>query len=108
MFITVFGPFLFVEANTKLFGKHMEKALKRAYNDGPINGKMQYYRITWYTPEHAQALIVGEEKAVWGGTDRPVMGVSLDKKGGEWKAVSYHVIYSDRLNKDGLVIPPYR
>ncbi len=106
--ITTVGPFIFVEALTKLFGKPLEAAIKRAYVEGPIEGKFKYYKIRWYTGSKASALIVGEERANWGGTDRPIMSVDLVKNKGEWDVESYKLIYSDRKNRDGLVMPPYK
>ncbi|HSI73207.1 MAG TPA: hypothetical protein VK934_08510 [Fimbriimonas sp.] len=109
MVLTTIGPFIFVELLTKVVGKDMEKAIKSAYHDGPIDGKMEYYKVRWYTGKSAQALAVGTERAQWGGTDRPVMGINLEKgPDGKWFAESYKLIYSDRRNKDGFVIPPYR
>jgi hypothetical protein len=108
MLVSVFGPFAFVETLTRVFGQDMEGAIKRAYRDGPIDGKMLYYKVRWFTGSTAQALVVGEERANWGGTDRPVMSVNLEKKDGKWAAESYKLVYSDRKNKDGLVLPPYR
>jgi hypothetical protein len=107
-FLTVFGPFLYVEAVTKLYSKPMEPALQKAFATSPIRGKIQYWRVTWYTGSTAKALIVGKERLGWGGTDRPVLGVDLIRDKKNWRIKGLNVIWSDRLNKDGLVIPPYR
>lgn len=109
-FLTVAGPFIYVEIMTKAVGKNLEHAIKTAYLSSPVGtkAKYQYYRVTWYTGSTAKAIAVGEEKANWGGTDRPVIGVDLKREGLTWKPTAYSVIWSDRLNKDGLVMPPYR
>jgi hypothetical protein len=108
LLLCVLGPFIYVEALTKLFAKPMEAAVKKAFEESPLNGKLQYFRVTSYSEKKATALAVIEERASWGGTDRPVMKVSLEKENDKWKPTAIKVIYSDRLNKDGLVIPPYR
>jgi hypothetical protein len=106
--LTIFGPFIYVEVLTKIVGKDMEAAVKKAYNDGPINGQFQYFRVLSAFGGKARALAIGEERASWGGTDRPIMSINLEKKGDKWKAVHYDLLYSDRLNRDSLVLPPYR
>ncbi|MEZ0325547.1 MAG: hypothetical protein ACAH95_06555 [Fimbriimonas sp.] len=108
LLLTTIGPFIFVEALTKVFGKDMEAAIKRAYMEGPIDGKLQYYKIRWYTGSSASALAVGEERANWGGTDRPIMSINLEKKNGKWDFSSYKLLYSNSKNKDSLVMPPYQ
>ncbi len=108
LFLTTVGPFLFVEVLTKLFGKDLEPAIKRAYNEGPIEGKFLYYKVRWYTGTKASALAVGVERANWGGTDQPIMSIELEKKNGKWDFESYKLLYSNRQNKDNLVMPPYK
>jgi hypothetical protein len=108
LLVTTIGPFIFVEVLTKFVGKDMESAIKQAYHEGPIDGKFQYYKVRFYTGSTASALVVGEERANWGGTDRPIMSVNLRKKGNKWEAESYKLLYSDRKNRDNLIVPPYR
>jgi hypothetical protein len=106
--LTMAGPFLFSEVLTATYGDEMRHAVKLAYNDSPISGPFQYFKVTSYTGSHATAIAIGEEQAAWGGTDRPILSVSLSKEGANWKADSYTVVYSNRLNKDGIDFPPYQ
>ncbi len=107
--IAMGGPFAYVEVLTQAVGDPaMEHAIKACYHDSPIQGPMQYFKVTTYSGTHATALVVGEERQGWGGTDRPVIQVSLSKDGEKWKADSFKVVCSNRLNKDGLVFPPYQ
>src|SRR5688572_13760554 len=99
LLLAVLGPFVYVEGLSRIYGSQMDGAVKRAFEESPLNGKIQYYRLTSYGSDKARALVVVEERASWGGTDRPVMSVALEKKGAGWKPSSYKVIYSDRLNK---------
>jgi hypothetical protein len=108
LIFTMSTPFVYCETLTKLFGDPMEHAVKQAFDDSPIEGTLDYYRLISYNSDHATALVVGSEKQGWGGTDRPVMKVVLSQKDGHWVADSYSIIYSSRLNKDGIVFPPYQ
>ena len=106
---TIFGPFLYVEGVTKMVGKDMEPAIKKAFISSPLRmDKIQYYRVNWYTGSSAKAIVVATEKLGWGGTDRPILSVDLVKEKNYWKAKAFQVVWSDRLNKDNLVMPPYR
>jgi len=105
--VCVGGPYLFIEGMTKVQGKHMEHAIKEAYNSADIDGPLQYYKVEWVSGGKAKAIAVGLEKQSWGGTDHPLMSINLVKKGDQWECDSYRLVYSDRLNKDGINFPPY-
>lgn len=102
------APFLYCEALTKAFGVPMADAVQKAYAESGINGPMRYYRVTSCNSDGAKVLVVGTDKQNWGGTDSPVISVTLVKDtSGKWKADSYRVMTSGRLNQDALVFPPY-
>ncbi len=102
------GPFLWSEGLTKAFGPALEPAAKKAFIGSPIKGQMRYFRIVSYTNRRAKLYAFGEEKDRSGFTDRPVISVTLAKREGEWAIEETEVIACDRLNKDGLVLPPYQ
>ena len=102
------GPFIYTETLTTAFGSQMRHAIKLSYNESEIQGPFQYFKITSFTGSHATAIAIGEEQEAWGGTDRPVVSISLSKEGSSWKADSYSVVCSNRLNKDGIIFPPYQ
>jgi len=108
LFLTIGGPFLADEIMTRLWGKEMEPAINRAYLQGPITGKMVYYRVIWRMGDKAKVFAVGQEKVNWGGTDQPIMAIYLEYKNGKWAPTEYFLLYSDRENKDSIVFPPYR
>jgi len=100
------GPFAYVEILTHLYGKKLEHAIDVVYNDAPVNGPMQYYKVTSCHGDKATAYVIGKEHYM-GLDDRPIILVNLVNQGGEWKADTYHVVSSARLGKDELTFPPY-
>jgi hypothetical protein len=100
------GPFAYTEGLTLLYGKPMLHAVRVVYNDAPVFGKIQYYRVTHVTADKASVYIVGLEH--YGGMDdRPIIQAELVKKNGAWKADSYHIVSSMRWSKDNITFPPY-
>ena len=106
--ITLAGPFVYCEAITHLYGKEMESELHECWDDSPLNGPMHSYKIVRYTGKHATAYVIGKENLVAGITDDPILQVDLSKHGNHWEADSCDVLYSYRLNKDGITFPPYQ
>lgn len=105
--LTHAAPFAYVEVLTKLTGEGLYDAVVRGYEHGPVEGPMEYYRIISKRGTHAKAIVVGTERNSWGGTDRPVLWLELDQTDGIWKTSSYKVAYSERLDKDSVIFPPY-
>lgn len=100
-------PYIGVEVMTRTIGKNMKDAVEGAYDEAHFKGPFLYFKVLYTTGSTAKALAVGEEKQDWGGMDRPIINVSLSKKGDKWICDSYRIVCSDRLNKDGIVFPPY-
>lgn len=107
-FMCAAAPYGRVEFLTSQYGPDLEPAIMDAFDGSEIEGEFQYYRVVSMSGEKARAIAVGLETADWGGTDRPVIAISLDKVGGEWEATSYYTVYSDRLQRDSSTFPPYR
>ncbi len=102
------APYGYCEALTRMYGKPMEGAIKRAYAAANFTGAMRYYRVVSYHTNTARALLVGTDKEEWGGVETPVVSVTLSKRDdGTWKSESYRIVTSGRLNQDGFVFPPY-
>jgi hypothetical protein len=106
--IAFVGPFAYAEAATYLLGKNMESALGDAYWEYPLTGEIRYHKVLWYTGSKAYAIVVGTDDTHWGYVDRPIISVTLERAGEKWRVLDSALIVSDRFNKDGLVIPPYR
>lgn len=107
MILVLSAPYVYAEILTQTVGKSMTKAIKEGYDSVDINGPMQTSKVIWYTPHSAKVIVIGLEKVSWGGTDRPIAVLNLKKDGLNWKVDSYRLVYSDRLNKDGISFPPY-
>jgi hypothetical protein len=105
--LCIFAPYGYVEVLTRSFGKPLKQAIDQGYADSGINGPLQYYKVVKYGGEEARVVAVGLEKQDWGGSDRPVVAMTLKKKGGGWTADSYTIVYSDRLQRDRSTLPPF-
>jgi len=101
------APYGFAEVMTKLVGANMEHAINAALDDAGLSGDLEYYRVVMYNGHKARVVAVAHGKADWGGTDKPVLALSLNKEGEKWKIDSYRVVSSDHLNQDGFTFPPY-
>lgn len=100
-------PYVYFEGATRWKGPEMKKVVEQAYEDAETDGELQYYKVFWLTGDSAKVLAVGTAQLSWGGTERPTVKIHLSKQGDSWKADSYDVLTSDKLNKDGTVFPPY-
>lgn len=110
IFLSIFigvTPYGAIEVLTRIVGGPMADAVESAVDDAGIKGKLNYYKVVWFTGDHARVLAITEEPADWGGTERPVIRVKLEKDGEEWRAVTYDIANSVERNKDGIVFPPY-
>lgn len=102
------APYVYVEVQTASKGKDLHAAVEATYSATPFNGEMRYYKVLSCSSNHAHVLLVGDDKADWGGLEHPVLSVNLNKdSSGKWKADKYTVLASGRLNEDRLVLPPY-
>jgi hypothetical protein len=109
MFFVAALPYAYIEVLTKMYAAKMQKGVVRGFSSADVDGPLQYYKVVWYTKDSAKAIAVGQEKEAWGGTDRPLVSVNLkhDSETDEWKCDSYRLVYSSRMNKDGISFPPY-
>lgn len=101
------SPYAYIEVVTRSYGQSMEAALNKAYDATSFTGPMRYYRVMSCRKDTARCIIVGTDKTEWGGDDTPVMSVNMIKDGDKWKADSYKILTSGKLNQDSLVLPPF-
>jgi len=101
------GPYIYDEIMTRAVGGKMEPAIAKALDEAGIQGDIKYYKVVLYNGTTARAIAVTNEKAEWGGSDRPVVALTLRKEGEIWKTDSYRVVSSDNRNQDGFTFPPY-
>lgn len=101
------APYAYFEILTRTQGPDMKAAVTKAMDDSDTDGELVYYKVYWYAKDKAKVMAVGTADLSWGGTERPTIKVSLVRKNGKWKAESFEVVQSDKLNKDGIVFPPF-
>jgi hypothetical protein len=101
-------PYVWGEVLTKLYGQGMKEPVEGVLADLDVNGGLRYYRVIRYGNGTARVIAVGEDRENWGGTEQPVIAITLKKaKNGEWAADSYTVVSSLKRNADSMTFPPY-
>ena len=105
--LCVTAPYGYVEALTRSVGNPMKKAVAQGFADSGIQGQMDYYKIVSYSGDTARVVAVGTERQEWGGTERPVVAMTVKKKGHSWEADSFNIVYSERRNRDRSTLPPF-
>lgn len=114
--ITWVGPFAYFEVITKLHGAEVQPAVKDFFesDDCPFTGTLKYIKVLHQTEKVSYVYLVGNEPQDWGGTDAPVIRLTLKKLGkatgkfNGWEVTKSEILRSDRLQKDSLVWPPYQ
>lgn len=105
--VVLIAPYCYIEALTRSYGKPMESAISKAYDATNFTGPLKYYRVMSCRNSTARVLLIGSDKTDWGGDDTPVVSVQMVKDGDHWKAETYKVLTSGKLNQDNLVLPPF-
>ena len=107
--LTTAGPFLFVEAQTRLRRDALAPAVRAWYaRSDDITGALVGMKVLLCTPTRATVLVIGREPAMWG-DDRPIVRLTLVRKAGAaWSVGDAQVLRSGRLDKDEFVMPPYQ
>ena len=105
--ICITGPYGYVETLTRVVGGNMKDAVADGFAESGLQGELQYYKVVSYAGDTARVIAVAEEKQGWGGSDRPVLAITVKRDGKDWRTDSFNVVYSDRLNKDRSTLPPY-
>ena len=100
-------PYIGIEVQTRIWGDKMKDAVAETMDEAGIRGEMLYYKVLFYQGDKARVLAIGEERQNWGGTDHPAVKITLLRGQKGWEAESYHIVYSDNRNLDGVVFPPY-
>jgi hypothetical protein len=115
--ITWVGPFAYFEVITKLHKADVEPVVLDYFDssDCPLKGTVKYIKVLHQTDKVSYVYLVGNEPQDWGGTDNPVVRLTLTKKNGKstgkfhgWEVTKADLLRSDRLQKDNLVWPPYQ
>lgn len=102
------APYGWCEVMTMRFGKNMKPIVQDVFDEVGVNGDLQYYKVLYVKDGKARVIGVATEKASWGGTDRPLVAMTLAQKSNDkWELDSYRVVRSDERNEDNFSFPPY-
>lgn len=101
------GPYVYAEILTRAYGKPMLPAVETVIDEIGCDEGMKYYKVIRYSSEAARVIAVGIESASWGGTENPVVAITLTRKDGDWKVEEYNIVTSMERNEDSLTFPPY-
>lgn len=115
--ITWAGPFAYFEVITKMHLTDVKPVVEDFFesSDCPLKGTIKYIKVLHQTEKVSYVYLVGNEPQEWGGTDAPVLKITLKKQNGKssnkfhgWEVYKFQIMRSDRLQKDNLVWPPYQ
>jgi hypothetical protein len=107
-YILVIGaPYVYAEVLTRCVGDPMKHAVNSGLDDAEVGGDLKYFKVIFYNGTKARVIAVTEGTASWGGTDNPVVAMTLVKDGQKWTVDSYRVVASFKSGEDGFTFPPY-
>ena len=101
------GPYGYNEYLTRTVGPEAKSAVADALYDAGIDGKISYYRVVSMKGQTARVIAVATENQDWGGTERPVVAVTIKRGTNGWKSDTYTVVNSLSRNADSYTFPPY-
>ncbi len=105
--LVFFGPYGYNEFLTRKLGPGLKSAVADALYDAGVNGKINYFRVVSTKGDTARVVAVTTENQDWGGTERPVVAVTVKKDPKGWKSDTYIVVNSISRNADSYTFPPY-
>lgn len=106
--VTASTPYAYTEVLTRQHNDELKEATIQGFEASELHGEMLHFKVVAFEPNKARVIAVGYELEDWGGTDRPILAMTLEKLEGVWEATSYYVVYSNRLAREGTTFPPYR
>lgn len=101
------APYGYVEFMTNQYGEPMKDAVEETLLEGSPKGELQYYKVISFKEDKARVIAVGLEEARWGGMEKPVMAINMEKKDGQWESVEFNWVTSDDRGHDSVSLPPY-
>lgn len=102
------APYGWCEVMTARFGKNMKPIVQDVFSEVGVDGDLEYYKVLYVKDGRARVIGVATERASWGGTDRPMVAMTLVAKDRDkWDLDSFRVVRSDERNEDSFSFPPY-
>jgi hypothetical protein len=105
--VTLFTPYGYILVLTHLYATPMEPAVRELSAEVTKSGKFEYFRVLYCREDKARVIAVNTEMSSWGGHERSVMGINMEKVDGKWEAVEFNWITSDQRNRDSVSLPPF-
>jgi hypothetical protein len=105
--ITLAAPYGYVEFMTQWKGAAMKQTIEETAYESTKEGELLYFKVLKCDDSKARVIAVNRETSFWGGAERSVMAINLEKTNGKWEAVEFNWVTSDQRNKDSVTLPPY-
>ena len=100
-------PYLYAEIVTRTQGAQFKPAVMDVMEGAEVEGKLAFYKVTLLRGDKARIVIVADDRAEWGGTERCIITAQMTKSGNRWEASNFRVLSSFRRGRDASSIPPY-
>jgi hypothetical protein len=104
---TLAAPYGYVEFMTAWHGKEVKDVVEQTAFDATKESEFLYFKVLTFKDGKARVIATNRELSFWGGHERSVMAINLEKVDGKWEAVEYNWVTSDQRNKDSVTLPPY-
>jgi hypothetical protein len=105
--VTLFTPYGYILVLTHMYATPMESAVRELSGEVTKQGKFEYFRVLYCRKDKARVIAVNTELSSWGGHERSVMGINMEKVDGKWEAAEFNWITSDQRNRDSVSLPPF-
>jgi hypothetical protein len=105
--LTLVAPYSYVEFMTRWKGAPMKQAVEDTVYESTKDGDLLFYKVLKCDDSKARVIAVSKERSFWGGDERSVMAINMEKNSGKWEAVEFNWVTSDQRNKDSVTLPPY-
>lgn len=105
--LTFLGPYGWTEYLTRANGDKLKAAVEDGLFSANIGGDMRYFRVVKFSEKEAKVIAVSKEPSDWGGTERPVVSMTIVPGKKSWELDSFKVVNSDSRNADGWTFPPF-
>lgn len=105
--LTLSAPYGYVEVMTRMHGAPMKAVVEETSYDATKEGELLFYKVLKCSGDKARVIAVNRETSFWGGKERSVMAINLEKNDGKWEAVEFNWVTSDQRNRDSVTLPPY-
>lgn len=105
--LVFFGPYGYDEYLTRAAGPSLKDAVVDGLLDAGVKGEINYWRVISTKNNTARVIAVTTEHQDWGGTERPVVAITVKKDAKGWHSDTYLVVNSVSRNADSYTFPPY-